>query len=305
MKLRCKKMVRAALVLNVLFICVPLATAEKRVRELEWTRAKQDGMLRAGEILPLGDTPEEEVLKLENTSAEPLKIEFVVADNPQIAGKNYVVRGQVKYSGISGQGYLEMLSHFAEGPSFSRTLGQGSLAPLSGDSDWRPFMLPFFGGEQSPFRLTLSLSLPSSGVVYVSRLELVDDVSVEGLNGLIAQSMGNRSPWVSPGVSIWFGAIGGSLLGIIGGLIGALAGLGKARGLVLALMKTVIAFGSLCLVVGLIGLMTSQPYAVYYPLLLLGFLGVVIIGVMYPQVCRRYRDLELRRMRAQDLGAKR
>jgi hypothetical protein len=44
------------------------------------------------------------------------------------------------------------------------------------------------------------------------------------------------------------------------------------------------------------------PYSVYYPLLLVGFLSAVVpLGVL-PAIRRRYQELELRTMRAHDLG---
>ena len=44
----------------------------------------------------------------------------------------------------------------------------------------------------------------------------------------------------------------------------------------------------------------SQPYGVFCPLLLLGFLGVVLGTVFLTVARRRYQAYELRRMRAMD-----
>jgi hypothetical protein len=44
----------------------------------------------------------------------------------------------------------------------------------------------------------------------------------------------------------------------------------------------------------------SQPYAVYYPLLLLGGISVAVIGGLYNRVRGQYAALELRKMQAQD-----
>ena len=51
---------------------------------------------------------------------------------------------------------------------------------------------------------------------------------------------------------------------------------------------------------GLYAWLTSQPYAVYYPLLLCGLLAVLVPGALLVPLRRRYQQLELRRMRAMD-----
>ena len=57
----------------------------------------------------------------------------------------------------------------------------------------------------------------------------------------------------------------------------------------------------LALAAGVAAWSASQPYAVYYPLLLVGLLGTVIPLGLRPSLKRRYQDLELRRMQAMDL----
>jgi hypothetical protein len=60
------------------------------------------------------------------------------------------------------------------------------------------------------------------------------------------------------------------------------------------------AFGIVCLGFGLAAVVLSQPYAVYYPLLLLGFLCTLLpIGVR-GTVRRRFEKIELRKMKAMD-----
>jgi len=44
----------------------------------------------------------------------------------------------------------------------------------------------------------------------------------------------------------------------------------------------------------------GQPYAVYYPLLLIGLIGTVVPAGVYPALKRRYEEVELRAMRAMD-----
>lgn len=59
-------------------------------------------------------------------------------------------------------------------------------------------------------------------------------------------------------------------------------------------------FGVVCLIGAMVALIQSQPYVVYFPLLLIGVLGTVIMGSVLPIVRKRFADVELRRMEAMD-----
>jgi hypothetical protein len=98
----------------------------------------------------------------------------------------------------------------------------------------------------------------------------------------------------------WIGGVTGSVVGVLGGLVGTLTGLGKARRLALGLAVGLIVFGAACLVVGVVGVVMSQPYAVYYPLLLIGLLCTLIFGINFPSIRRSYAERELRKMEALD-----
>lgn len=56
------------------------------------------------------------------------------------------------------------------------------------------------------------------------------------------------------------------------------------------------------LVAGLVVLITCQPFCVYYPLLLCGFIGAVVGGSLMRVVRMRYDEAELRKMNAQDIA---
>ena len=98
----------------------------------------------------------------------------------------------------------------------------------------------------------------------------------------------------------WIGGIGGSVLGLLGGLIGLLVHLKAPRRLTFGLIYGMILFGCFTLLAGLVALFRSQPYAVYYPLLLLGFISALVPGVSLPGIHKQYREHELRRMQALD-----
>ena len=111
--------------------------------------------------------------------------------------------------------------------------------------------------------------------------------------------------WWSTQQTVWIGALGGSALGIMGGLIGTLAGIfaprGKGRALILGLMGVVFIVCVGILILGVVALILVQPYAVWYPCLLIGFIGTVVVGSLIPVVHMAYRQAEQRQLDAQSL----
>jgi uncharacterized membrane-anchored protein len=87
----------------------------------------------------------------------------------------------------------------------------------------------------------------------------------------------------------------------MGAAIGILAGVGIARKVCLFLLSTMFVLGIVSLVVGLAALAFSQPYAVYYPLLLLGLLCSVLPMGLFRTIKQQYEQKELRKMHAMDV----
>ncbi|MBI1893879.1 MAG: hypothetical protein HYS14_07210, partial [Candidatus Rokubacteria bacterium] len=98
------------------------------------------------------------------------------------------------------------------------------------------------------------------------------------------------------------GGVLGTILGGMGALIGWLTSAGKARRLALGMMKTMAVLGVAALILGVVALLRSQPYAVYYPLLLIGLIGSVLPAALLRTIRKRYEEMELRRMRAMDVS---
>ena len=97
------------------------------------------------------------------------------------------------------------------------------------------------------------------------------------------------------------GGIGGALIGLWGALIGVLASRGKARHFVLASANALLVIGIASLVGGAAAVATAQPYAVYYPLLLIGIILVVVFGKMRGNLSARYEQSELKKMQSKDV----
>jgi hypothetical protein len=203
-------------------------------------------------------------------------------------GRAYAIEGRIRYEGVDGAGYLEMWSDFPrQGRFFSRTLAPaGPLGVIHGDSDWRDFQLPFDpNGGPSPARLDLNLVLPGSGTVEIGPIE----IRVLGAAG-----------WWSDRTAGAMGGGAGALIGLIGATVGVLASRRKARGPVLATMIALCGVGVVALAVGGAALVAHQPYAVVFPLLLLGAILVAVFGAGYGAVRRGYEEAELRKMHALD-----
>ena len=105
---------------------------------------------------------------------------LVVLPQPALSSPVYALKGLVRYDSVEGHGFLQMNSDFGEkGTFFTKGLAHsGPLASLSGNSDWRPFVLPFYanrgelGGDEPPVEVTLALHLPGAGSVELRDIRL-------------------------------------------------------------------------------------------------------------------------------------
>lgn len=228
---------------------------------------------------------------------------LVVLPEPGISSPVYALKGMVRYENVEGEGFLQMDNHVGEmGTFFTKSLAAaGPLGNISGSSDWRQFVLPFYAsnGDQSdsaapiPVELTLSLYLPGAGTVSIRDVELYQYASGEDPMQLAGQWFSNRNAALMNGV-------GGGLIGLWGALIGFLASRGKARVFVLGSANALLFIGIAALVGGAVAVASSQPYAVYYPLLLIGVILTFVIGGIRGTLSARYEELELKRMQSMD-----
>lgn len=110
------------------------------------------------------------------------------------------------------------------------------------------------------------------------------------------------NPWWTEATAGWVGAFAGGGLGALAGIYGAAAGClaprGKCRGLMLSVHVTLIVLGVVALGVGGVALAMKQPYHVYYPLLMIGFVLTIVMGCLFPVIRMRYRQAEIRKLDA-------
>jgi hypothetical protein len=134
-------------------------------------------------------------------------------------------------------------------------------------------------------------------------LSLVLVVSVG--HAVIAQGLGEVPGqwWSGAPAGKWGGILGGSigsLAGILGGLTGWLAPKGKGRKFILGSYRVFQVVGIILLAAGITAVIDRQPYHVYYPLLLPGFLLTILVSSLLPVVRRTYAESEMRKMDSQD-----
>ena len=107
--------------------------------------------------------------------ADESTTKVIELDKPAITASRYLVKGWVRYTGVIGDGYIEMLNRFGENEYFSRTMGEsGPMGKLTGDGGWRVFTLPFNAEPgQRPDRIAVNVVLPGEGKVMLTDVRLV------------------------------------------------------------------------------------------------------------------------------------
>jgi hypothetical protein len=111
--------------------------------------------------------------------------------------------------------------------------------------------------------------------------------------------------WWSQQDGALIGAIGGSAIGILGALFGSLVGYfaprGKCKGFIIPFHLALVIIGAATLCAGITALILKQPYHVWYPLTLCGFILTVVLGCLFPVVSKRYADADRRKLDAEQL----
>jgi len=269
------------------------------ISESSWQKVWADGQAPKGNAFECRVQTDTDALVVTKTGSEPATLTILTLEAPKITTSTYALAGRVRYQGVEGEAYLEMWSHFPGGQKYySRTReSAGPMRMLTGSSDWREFVLPFHSKPQTPppAKLVLNLVLPAGGEVVVGPVRLVE--YVQGEDPLLPVGA-----WWSDRTAGLLGGILGTLLGCLGALVGCLTATGKAQGTVMGILKGMAVVGALSLIAGLVALVRSQPYAVWYPLVLVGFLCGVLGFLGLRVVSRRYRELEIRKMAAMDAG---
>jgi hypothetical protein len=274
-------------------------SAAAATQVFRWDDLQKQGRVSAGTVLEPEAGSSDRRLEIKSATSGPSSTTVLTIERPPIKGPRYRVSGRLRYEGVEGAGYLEMWNHFPDGGQyFSRTLAeQGPMMKLQGTSGWRSFVLPFDAtGAPPPTRLVVNVVLPGRGTVYLGPLELSEDT------GAASDVSG---PATTSRLVGWAGGVAGAVIGALGALIGILTSLGRARRLVIASATSLIALGMVAFAAGIVAFASAGSYSAAYPaLLLLGFVSSVVPLGLLPAIRRRYEEIELRTMRAHDLGSR-
>jgi hypothetical protein len=269
---------------------------EEVVRSIRWQELAAANVLTSGTVAAAAPGEPGASLRVVHKGPAAATFPLVAIERPGISRARYALRGRLRYEGVAAGSYLEMWTHLPDGSFFSRSLAQsGPMRRLEGSSEWRPFVLPFFNreGGPPPEKLVVNLVLAGAGTVEIGPLELVQFASNE-------DPLANSAAWWSDRQAGMLGGIIGSALGILGAVIGWLGSSVRAKGFVLGTLKAIGCFGVGALASGGLALAVGQPYAVYYPLLLLGLISAALGFSLPRSLSKRYEELELRRMQALD-----
>lgn len=157
---------------------------------------------------------------------------------------------------------------------------------MTGTSGWRAFALPFDAAGARPARLEVNVVLPGRGTVWVGPLRIGPDASPAG--------------WWSDRTAGIAGGVAGAAIGLLGAFVGWAIARGRSRRPVVGVCAACTAVGVTLLAAALVALLSDQPYAVWFPLLLGGSLLTSIFGAAVRRARVAYAGIELRRMRAMD-----
>jgi hypothetical protein len=111
--------------------------------------------------------------------------------------------------------------------------------------------------------------------------------------------------WWSDQTAALCGGIAGGAVGLLGAVIGTLGGVcaprGRCKRLVYSLLAVAVCAGVIALAAGILALAAHQPYAVWYPLVLIGGVETALFGGLTPLFRLRYRQADQRRLEAEEL----
>ncbi len=276
-------------VVGVLLATAANVAAAEVVAEVGW----DEGAVTAGPpgvelVVRDGSPPRLEVTSDGSSRAVPL----ARIGSPPVGWPGWRVDGEVQLQRLGGPAFVEMWVAYADGARF---FSRSHPWP-AGSSGAVPFSLPFRPDPSSPPPVALELQLVLEGA---ARLDVgpLRVVRAESPDDLMAPAGG----WWSERTGAVIGAAAGTGLGLLGALLGVMIARGWALRLAAAGLLAVALAGVAAVAVAVLGLATGQPYAVWYPLGLIGVIAAAVGFAMRPIARRRAQQIELQRMRAADL----
>jgi hypothetical protein len=269
-------------------------------RDIPWERIKKNGFLLQGKIQK---SKKYSNVLTAKSDGEIITIPLFFIKPPSITSTFYQMEGEIRYEGVLGRGYLEMISHFKGGRKyFTRTLGgSGPLKVIEGSSKWRNFSLPFSLANNGPFptQLTVNMVFYGKGQVWISPMKLVDGHRVP--SSVIKRRDINKKRWWNEKTGSWIGAIWGSFIGLFGALAAFLTMKNRGKLYVLGFSIILTLIGVVGSIVGLVAWLKSQPHEVYFPIALAGGLSLIFGIGFFISTMQKYKEYEIKKMKSKDL----
>jgi hypothetical protein len=269
------------------------------LRDYDWKDLARQQTL-PGELI---STNGSSILKIEITNDTPQDFLLLKISDPVVIKKAYFLLCEAKSDNVADTNNYPSFSERMNNSIFINVESSLPPAVLGGDGrivyakaigKYRDFISVFWTPlqfelvrdslEGLPTQLEVHLLTRGRRTVYLRPIRL----------------LGVVGSWWTPQQITLIGGIGGSVIGCFGALLGLLASKGKARTFVLTTMKIFIALGIVLTIAGFVAVVSSQPYAVWYALLLPGVILTLVFSLTLPSIQRRYDELEIRRMTSVD-----
>ncbi len=206
---------------------------------------------------------------------------------PQLNRAVFSVRGHVRYSSVEDEAFIEVRAVYADGFTLDARTDhpQGLGAPLTGDSEWRPFELTLSGHEgERPERIEIRLIMEGRGGVVFSAIRIVE----LSARGLPARRLAARRPWWNEHRTKEIFIIAGLSISALLFFVVLLAIIARGRGAALGILNLLVFGGAAGLIGAVVSLYFAQPWAVWFPMVMCGLASFLIPLIFYAPVAKRF-----------------
>ncbi|MDA3864072.1 MAG: hypothetical protein PF689_09435 [Deltaproteobacteria bacterium] len=209
-----------------------------------------------------------------------ITVPLLKIQNPQLNSDSYSLWGKIRYTGVEKNSYLELWNVFGKRKFFTLTKdGSGFMKNISGNSEYRNFSLPFNQANSMLKLKMLQLNLVIMGegeIIFSPQVYLVDGTK-NPYKEIKKRSVKNL-PWWDDDTGGYIGGLLGLLIGLCGAVSAYFIHKGKQYRLVKICIGVILVIALASLIAGISAYFCNQPYVVYYPMLLSGFISVFVFG---------------------------
>ena len=244
-----------------------------------------DATLPAGVTITASTNSEGTVLRVSNSNEDPVSVILAELPLQGLSDTRLSYEAQVSSEDLTAPTYLEMWGVLGDNAYFSRALDDR----FTGTQSERFTSTPFFLKPENVLDVVrLGLRFEGTGTVTIR------DVTLRKRN--LVGGAGDET----------VAGIAGSLFGIGSGIwacvVGLLAWKGMGRNGVLGVTLGLMAASLIALAAGFALWTQGSAWAIWYPVVLLGLIGLINFGAAYFVLRWWYGKTEARRMAAMDMG---